>query len=354
MRSLWSVCLLLGSLAFAQGNPPAPVPQSAGKAAGGAPSEQAVATTNPADPVITVKTPCADPAKKGQTCETIVTREQFERLTDALQPGMSLPVKVRLATRYAQVLALSQEGDKRGIDKQPKFEELIRFARMQILSQQLTVALQEEAGKVSDGDIEKYYSENTDKYQEASLLRLYVPVNRQLTAPKATGVKKTPAQEKEEAEEREKAGKAAMKKTADLLQARAAKGESFDVLEKEAYLAAGLKGKPPSTKMDKLRSNSLPASHKVAFDLKPGEVSPVISDPSGRYVYKLVSKNTLSLASVKPEIRNLIVSQRFRDAMLEYQGTSKLNETYFGITPRPQPQPGKPGSEPEEETVEPD
>ena len=48
-----------------------------------------------------------------------------------------------------------------------------------------------------------------------------------------------------------------MTKTAAALRARAAKGENFDALEKEAYLDAGLKGNPPSTKMEKVRRATL-------------------------------------------------------------------------------------------------
>jgi len=361
MRFTWLVCLLLGSLAFGQAASPAPPPQSAPTAVAGtaaAPEKPAEATTKPDDAVITVKTPCDDTAKKGEMCDTLVTRDQFEKLADALQPGMAPPIKIRLANAIAKLTAMSKEAEKRGLDKQTRFEESMRFARMQILSQQLTTSLQEEAQKVSDTEIEKYYNENSGNYQETSLQRLYIPVAKQMVAPKVTpakaAVKKSAAAEKEEAEKNEQAGKAAMQKAAELLRARAAKGENFDVLEKEAYLTAGLKGNPPSTKMEKVRPNTLPPTHKVALDLKPGDVSPVISDASGHYVYKLVSKHTLPLDTVKPEIKNLLASQRFRDAMQQYQGTSQLNDAYFGIPPKPKPQPAKPGSEPEEESVEPD
>jgi hypothetical protein len=38
------------------------------------------------------------------------------------------------------------------------------------------------------------------------------------------------------------------------------------------------------------------SNHQSVMDLKPGEVSEVISDPnSGHYIYKLVSKETLTL-----------------------------------------------------------
>ena len=354
MRTTWLVSLAFCGLAFGQAATPAPSPTAANTPAA---TTTPPANIKPEDPVITVKTPCEDPAKKDQPCDTVVTREQFEKLAEALQPGMSPPIKIRLANALANLTAMSKEAEKRGLDKQSRFEENMRFARMQILSQQLTSSLQQDSQNVSDAEIEKYYNENKGNYEESNLQRLYIPVNKQVepkVTPAKAGVKKSAAAEKEDNEAREKAGKAAMQKTADLLRARAAKGESFEVLEKEAYLAAGLKGNPPSTKMEKVRPNTLPPAHKVALSLKPGDVTPVIADPSGYYVYRMVSKQTLPLDSVKAEIKNWVASQRFRDAMQQYRGTSQLNEAYFGITPKPKQLPGKPGAQPEEESVEPD
>jgi hypothetical protein len=69
-----------------------------------------------------------------------------------------------------------------------------------------------------------------------------------------------------------------MTKVADNLRARAVQGEDFDKLQKEAYAAAGLSGKHPNTKVEKVRRTTLPANHQAVMDLKPGEVSEVISD----------------------------------------------------------------------------
>ena len=347
MRTRWLLCLLLAGFAFGQTTPPPPArPHSAAamKAAPNADADDkaALAKISPTDPVITVKSGCTDPAKKTETCETVITREQFERLADALQPNMATPIKVRLANAYSRLIGMSHEAEKRGLDKQPKFEANMGFARMQILSQHLTGALQEESQKVTDADIEKYYQEKIDTYQEASLQRLYIPRTKQIVAPEAApGVKKDKATEEKEEKARQETGEAAMTKTAAALRARAVKGEAFDALEKEAYLAAGLKGNPPSVKMDKVRPNALPPAHHGALELKPGEISQVISDPTGHYVYKLVGKQTLPIETVKPEIKNMIASQRFRDAMQEFQGTSQLNDAYFGIKPKPPVQPGK-------------
>jgi hypothetical protein len=349
MRKRWIVCLLLGGLAFGQAANPVPPPSqpvatTKAQPKADADEKAAEAKVGPSDPVITVKGACTDPAKKGETCETVVTREQFEKLAEALQPNMAVPIKLRLANAYSRLIGMSKEAEKRGLDKQPKFEANMGFARMQILSQQLTSSLQEESQKVSDEDIEKYYKEKIDNYQEATLQRLFIPRTKQLTPlPKAApGVKKDKATEEKEQKAREQAGEALLTKTAAALRARAAKGESFDTLEKEAYLAAGLKGNPPSTKMEKVRPTTLPPAHHAALQLKPGEVTEVISDATGHYVYKLVSKQTLPLDAVKPEIKNWIATQRFRDAMQEFQGTSQLNDAYFGIKPKPPAQPGQP------------
>ncbi len=350
MRNRWLLCLLLGGLAYGQ-TPPAPMPHpnpaAPMKAApdNDPDAKKAAASTNPGDPVITVKSACADPAKKGETCETVVTREQFERLADALQPNMAPPIKVRLATAYSRLIGMSNEAGKRGLDKTPKFDANLGFARMQILSQQLTGALQEESQKVSDEDMQKYYQEKIDTYQEANLQRLYIPRTKQITPPKAVpGVKKDKETEEKDAKAAEKAGEEAMTKAAASLRVRAAKGESFDALEKEAYLAAGLKGNPPSTKMEKVRPATLPPTHHAALGLKPGDVGEVISDPTGHYIYKLVSKQTLPFDTVKPEIKNWIASQRFRDAMQEFQGTSTMNDAYFGTKPK-SAAPGKPDAD---------
>jgi PPIC-type PPIASE domain len=351
MRTRWLVCFALGGLAFGQAAqpvaPPTPHPSPAAKAAD-ADAKPAESTVSPTDPVITVKGACSDPAKKGDACETVITREQFEKLAEALQPNMSPAIRIRLANAYSKLIGMSTEAEKRGLDKTGKFEANMGFARMQILSQQLTSSLQEEAYKVSDQDMEKYYKEKIDTYQEATLQRLYVPHTRQITPPKTppakTAVKKDAAAEKAETEAREKAGEAAMTKSAAALQARAAKGENFDTLEKEAYLTAGLKGNPPSTKMEKVRPTTLPPAHHAALELKAGEVSPVISDPTGHYIYKMVSKQTLPLEQVKPEIKNWLATQRFRDAMQEFQGTTTMNEAYFGPLRGPKP-PALPGQQ---------
>jgi bifunctional DNA-binding transcriptional regulator/antitoxin component of YhaV-PrlF toxin-antitoxin module len=253
---------------------------------------------------------------------------------------MSPAVRRQLATAYSRVLRMSAVAEKRGLDKGPAFEEKMVFARMQILSQELGRVLQEDSGKVSDGDIEDYYKKSEASYEQATFARIYVPRAKQIVPPVAKPKAGATASAKTSApqpptEAQKKAAEEAMTKVAANLRARAVQGEDPDKLQKEAYAAAGLAGNAPNTKMEKVRRTTLPANHQAVMDLKPGEVSEVISDASGgSYIYKLVSKETISLETAKPEIQKTLSSQRYRDSMQGFQGNVDLNDAYFGPAAR--------------------
>jgi len=362
MRFQCLVCLLLAGLLFGQAAPPATPPAAGAKAeqaAAPVPDKAPEVKVGPDDTVITLKGFCADSTQQGDACKTAITRAQFEKLAEALQPSMSPAIRRQLATAYSRALRMSVAAEKRGLDKQPKFDEMLQFARMQILSQELSRALQEDSNKVSDSDIEEYYKKNGANYEQATFARIFVPRSKQIVNPVATPKPAAKAGEKAGAaagaksgtaasakpstpqpptEAQKKAAEEAMTKTADALRARAVKGEDPDKLQKDAYVAAGLPGNAPTTKMEKVRRTNLPATHQSVMDLKPGDVSEVINDQnSGHYIYKLVSKETLTLSDdkVKTEIRNLISSQRYRDSMQGFQGNVDLNEAYFGPTRNP-------------------
>lgn len=198
----WFLLLLLTtSMVFAQATHTNP--SKAGKPASSADEdddekEQAtppVPKVAPDAAVITVKGLCEDkphaarpvgvtksaktvaPASNA-TCETIITRAQFERLADSLQPKMPPQVKRQLASSYPRILTMAHEARKRGLDKDPGFQEKLQFARQQLLMQELNRTIQAEAAKIPDKDIEDYYRKNPSAYEEATLQRVYVPKSK--------------------------------------------------------------------------------------------------------------------------------------------------------------------------------
>jgi peptidyl-prolyl cis-trans isomerase C len=313
----------------------------------------------PADaPVITVRGVCPAPPKpaaaKGATvkpatatktapadCKTVITKAEFEKLANAVAPNVTPQVKKQLAGVLPRVIAMSDAAKKQGLDKRPEFAETLKFAKMQILTSELQRKIQEDAAKVPPADIESYYKEHADSYEQFTLERLFVPRSRQVEAElkdeddKDKDKKPTEEEEKaKQAEEKKKAeeGEQAMAKMADSLRERAVAGEDFTKLQKEAFEAAGMKIESPTVTLPKVRRTGLPPAHAAIFDLKVGEVSQVINDSGGHYIYKVTGKDQLTIDQARQEIQSTLQNQRSKEMMDKVNGSFKVetNEAYFG------------------------
>jgi bifunctional DNA-binding transcriptional regulator/antitoxin component of YhaV-PrlF toxin-antitoxin module len=336
-RSIWLLCALGGSLAWGQGNPPLGAVSGAERGQ----ERQKLAAPEEADavamdaPVMTIKGFC--PAKgtsgteKAGTCETVITREQFEKMAAAIRPNMTASVKQQLASLYPRLLVMAQAAEEMGLDKQSPYEQMIVFSRLQILTQGVTRKLQQESGRISDEDVAEYYRKNPEMFEEYTLERLFVPLRKTEPAPKAgekTGnldASTKGSQEQAASSERQ------LDELAKKLQLRAAAGEDFLKLQREAFDVAGLTVASPTTSMGAVRRTALPAAHKEIFGLKAGEVSPVITDAGGHYIYKVEAKDGLALDKVKDEIRQTLESQRAKEALEKIQNSysTELNQQYF-------------------------
>ena len=265
------------------------------------------AEVGPDDPVITLDGFCTDSTRQVGACSTVITRAQFDRLADALLPGMPLPLRLKVANAYARNLRMSAAAQERGLDKTPAFAEELGFARLQLLSQDLDSALRAAANHVTDADLDQYYDENRSSYEQATVARIFVPHAKQ-----AGGTADT------------------MTQVAADLRARARNGEDPDTLQIEAYRQAGITRPAADTKIEKVRRTSLPPSHERVLDLMPGEVSEVFSDPAGaHFIYKMIAKQTLTLDAVKEEIRGVIAGQRYTDSVKRFQGGVTFSDAYF-------------------------
>ena len=337
------VCLLFATMAWAQAansnstpTPGAPATQS-GQPATGAPAATGAHDQVPMDAVVlTIPGVCDNAATNPAPadCKTTLTRAQFEALIKAVAPNMPPQAHKQLAVRYASAMAMAQEAQKQGLDQGPKYEEMQKLSHMQTLAQLLAESLREKAGQVSDADIDDYYKQNAADFQEISLQRIFIPINKQ---PVASKVKLTPAQTKLQ----EKQGAAAMKTEAASVQKRAAAGGDFTKLQAEAFQTAGMKSPAPTTNMDKTRKSALPPEQQSVFDLKAGDVSPLITDESGYFVYKASEKVTPPVDQVKEEIKNKLRAQRLQDSMQAVQkmATPTFNDAYFA-TPNAPAMPG--------------
>jgi hypothetical protein len=365
IRKSWLLCVLLGALAWGQAAPGTPAPQEqpapAAQEKKPEPPKQAKPEDVPANaPVITVIGVCppapkpaataakgtaakpATPAKsatKPADCKTVYTKAEFEKLANSLSPNppATPQLKKQLAGVLPRLIALSAEARKDGMDKTEDYKETLKFVQMQVLTNKLTQKVQREAADVPETEIEAYYKANPAAYEQFNIDRLFVPRTKTEQEPqeKEDDEKLTDEQKKakEEAEKaKQDANAAAMDKLATDLRDRAAAGEDMVKLQKEAFEAAGMKVENPTVNLPSVRRTGLPQGHAEVFDLKPGEVSKVISDNGGHYIYKVNSKTEMTLDQAKNEIQNRLKNDRQREKMdkLNNSFKSETNEAYFG------------------------
>ncbi|MGI9101894.1 MAG: peptidyl-prolyl cis-trans isomerase [Terriglobales bacterium] len=325
--------LVLSCFAWTQATPARPKPPVLNPPTTGAPpsaekpapaAEKNVATT---DAVITIEGLCQGkvPANPPAGCKTMITRAEFEKLADALNPKMPAATKRQLAQAYSQLLVMSDLAQQRGLQNEPDTKQMIHFAEMQALTQRLLRSIQEDAAKVPDAEAKAYYDEHPQRFEQATLLRIFIPK----TPP---GGEKAPD---------EKALKAEAGKIRALA---AAPGADFEKLQKQAYDDLGLKTPPPPVSAGSMRRENLPPEQAKVFDLPLGQVSEALDEPGGFYIYKVENKKKLTLADAQPEITRALEGERMQKAMEQITKRIKpeFNEGYFGGMPAEGPPRGMP------------
>jgi hypothetical protein len=315
----------------------APAKQTEPTSASTTTEKTAPATNVPmTDPVLTLKGAC--PEKNGTTpkgCVNSLTREQFEKLTNALQPPDRGPVppdvKRRFATTYAKLLILADAARELGLENDPKVQEIFAFARNQILAESINQHYMEEYAHPSEQEIQAYYDKNAKQYHEVTLQRIIIPV-----------MQNSPDKSAKPSPEEQKA-------FAEKIRERWVSGEAPDKLEKESMEHAGMKTSSPDVNVGARRPGSLPQAHEAVFSLKAGEISEVYSDPAAFYIYKAVSERQVPLSDVKTQISQTLQREMYNDKIKEVQEavTPVLNDAYFGPEPPasagPPMRPGMPG-----------
>jgi hypothetical protein len=276
-------------------------------------------------PVITLKGAC-DP--KGDTtpakdCVSVVTREQFEKLTKALQPDMPAESKRQLATNYGRLLMFADAARALHVENDPNVQQIMQFVTDQVLAEGLKRHYADQYSHPSDQQIQDYYNHNSSKYLEATLQRIIIPHSPGTgDNPKATEAEEAAAAEK--------------------LRQRWIAGEDPAKLQQAAFDAAGIKGASiPDINMGAKRPGSLPVNQEPVFQLKAGEVSQVYSEPAAAYLYKVVSSRQIPLSEEKDSIVKTLQQQQLQDKLDEVgkSATAVLNEEYFGPPPAAAPAP---------------
>ena len=330
IRHLQFVCVLAVAPLLAQSQAqPQQVPPSAQS------SQPPAAVTNrpqpitpptpvaPDTPVLTVHGVCpagqTAPPDKPDACTVVLTRAQFEALVSSLNvnnTNFPPPALRGFATDYGNIMALADAGEKAGVDKDPRFADLMKITRARVLAESYRRSLHEKYANPSEDEIAAYYKQNADKFGQTRIDRIHVP-------------KVDPTRPQDRRPEFEKKAK----QLASDIRERAARGEDVTSLQVEVYNTLGLKTQPPQTELSTSPKPTFPANVEQDIDaLKAGEVTKVEIETSGFNIYKVRSRNTMPIEQARARIVREISQKNIDDALKAATGSvhTDLNEQYFG------------------------
>ncbi len=199
---------------------------------------------------------------------------------------------------------LSQEARSLGIDKKPDVKNRVEDIVNNIIIQELTRQEVSEKIDVTAKDMEKYYSENIDKF----------------TMPEKIKVSLIFVESKDD----DAAIRNQKKEKAEKIIGRLKKGEKIEDLAKQFSDDVRTKKRDGTTGFFARgrRLNSYgQAFEDKAFSLKPGEISGVVESKGGFYVLKLAEKKAEKkqmLNEVKPRIERSLKQAKQKEAYDAY------------------------------------
>jgi len=274
-------------------------------------------------PVVTLKGVC-DPALKSDSsdCKTVITRGQMDQIVARMAPGAPQASQPQFAIQYARMLAAAKLAVDRKLQDNPvvvaELEKKVGAARAEVLAKAFYRQAEEDAGNISNDELQRYYAEHASKFEEGEVLRLSLPIS---------GYSRDGRQW----------NRAMMQTEAEALRNRAVAGFDFDQLEVQAYRDLGITLPPPPTRLTMAQRNSMPDDQAIVFDLQPGEMTPVIASYGKLVILKLVSKHIARFESVLPEIKAEVKQERLRQEMAQASQsvTADFNLQYLGMSAQP-------------------
>jgi peptidyl-prolyl cis-trans isomerase C len=225
--------------------------------------------------------------------------------------------------RYFLIRKLAELAKKEGLDQRSPYKERLAWGRLQLLSR----AAIEQIAKEAEPPVEeqkKFYQENLDQYRSAKVKLIYIAFAEEQNESEETNKLPTPAEARQKAEKILAEAKAGadfvelVERYSDDDESKAKQGDFPDVTAK----------------------SQLPAEVKSAIlAAGTGDIVGPLEQPSGFYLFKVVSAEARPFEQVAAEIREQLHSKRTEERMeaLRSQISVKVeNEEFFkpGLIPQ--------------------
>jgi parvulin-like peptidyl-prolyl cis-trans isomerase-like protein len=302
-----------------------------------APALPSTATLPKTYPVVTAKGSCPKSAATSKNsakaeCKVTLGRENFESLVNGINPKMVKGERRVLASTYGKALALAEEASRRGLDRDPRLQAQIQYSRLILLANAMSKELYKESLKSTDEDAEKYYASHGSLFERFTFDRIFVPLEKHSASPlKSSDVEVTSGQANDLKQKE-------MKELAEQVYARAVAGEDFGKLQNEVFKTAEI-ATEPNIKVEDLRRGDLSQVQNVIFDLQPGKISALLTDDTGYFIYKMVSRIVPPFQEVKPQVTVRMQIDNNAEAVrkIEKMSNAQVNDNYFDKYDPPPP-----------------
>ena len=243
---------------------------------------------------------------------------------------------------FGQIKLLADRARKDGLDQDEATKVRMLIERSQALARAYVGDLQKNADKlVTDADIEQYYNEHKDEFEEAKVRHILIGTKEEHSADDGHGHAK---------DDVDKAGKGltkeqARQKAQGVLD-RVRKGEDFAKLAQEFSDDPGSKDKGGLYDFFG-RGSMVPEFDKASFTLKPGEISDLVETEYGYHIIKVEEQRTASLTdqATRQKIVEKLKQEKLESRIKEIADSSTVQvaedfEVKVSQTPPPQVMPG--------------
>ena len=275
----------------------------------------------------------ADPNKVVLTIgDTKFTEAQYAALVDALPPQYQSYARGagrrQFAENLVQLLILSNQAEKLGLDKQPKVEEQLKFQRQNLLAQAMFDDISNGV-KVDDSLVQAYYNAHKNEYESVRAKHILIRVK---------GAPMPGAEGKPELTDEQ-----ALAKAQDIRK-KLTEGGDFAAIAKAESDDTG-SAKQGGDLGEFRRGMMVPPFEQSAFSLKPGEISEPVKSPFGYHLILVQDHKLKTLAEVKPDIEKSLRPEMARKQVqaLREKTPVTIDDGYFGPAPAT-PVPGAPAA----------
>ena len=295
------------------------------------PEQQFPADKVPQDAVIiTIPGVCPNHlSTKPAECKTTLTRAQFEEMLDVVKPHAPQAARRLIAITYSQALAKEQKALEMGLDRHPDYAGRAEVQRLLVSHEMLDEAQDKQAwDSISDKQVEDYYRNNPAEFVQVDAERVFLPwfePDENKGLPEA------------EKDKRDLEWQQKLKEEADKLHARAVAGEDCVELQKEAYKFTGV-----SQDVDR-SSITLPRTRRIMLtpalmplmDLEPGQVSAVLTEDNGYYIFKATKKASMpfdsrTIREIRTKFRDEVLAKDKAELAKTIAASVTYNDNYFG------------------------